>query len=217
MIVVSLNISPVIAHTTPAGKSVRTGIFKRPTTARVMLHERGFTGDDQADKRHHGWPTQAAYAFSAQEYKHWRSVLGLELPFGLFGENLTIDGLDDSAVHLGDVYRLGSALMQVSSPRLPCSTLAMAVGTTAIVKGFMERMRVGPYFTVLEAGEVGTGDILTLQQADPRMVSIVRCMELLHATIITNDIRAGLTSITQIAAADSRIKEKALAKLGASA
>ncbi len=217
MIVASLNLSPVIAHTTPGGKSVRTGIFKQPTRARVMLNIRGFAGDDQADKRHHGWPTQAAYAFSMQEYHHWRSVLGLELPYGLFGENLTIDGLDDGAICLGDTYRLGGALIQVSSPRLPCSTLAMAVGTNAIVGGFMDRARVGPYFTVLEAGEVETGDELILRHADPEQISIVRCMELIHGPADSEQARAGLTSITRIHAVDSRIKEKALARLGTSA
>lgn len=209
MFVVSLNVSPIIDHTTDSGKQVRTGIFKQPSLGPVMLGIRGFTGDDQADKRHHGWPTQAAYAFSAQEYTYWRNEHNASYPYGLFGENLTIDGLDDSKVCLGDIYRVGDARIQVTSPRLPCSTLAMAVKTNAIVKGFMSRRRVGPYFSVLSPGDIKQGDEFTLETPDPLRISIVECMELLHEEIIKP---SRLREMASIVAIDSRIREKALAR-----
>jgi MOSC domain-containing protein YiiM len=180
MRVASVNISPIltVAH---HGKQVRTAIYKQPISGRLLLAERGFRGDEQADKRHHGRPTQAAYAFSAAEYPYWNGVLGrFDLVPGRFGENLTIEGLDDAAVCIGDIYRLGDARVQVTFPRLPCSTLAMALDDTAFPKAFLARMRTGPYLRVLSEGDVGAGDAMTLEWAHPARLSIVETVHLLH-------------------------------------
>jgi len=215
MRIVSLNVAPV-SEVLHKQKLVRTAIFKQPTTHRILLDTRGFVGDEQADKRHHGWPSQAAYAFSAEEYGYWRSRLGrLDLPFGLFGENMTCEGLDDAAVCIGDIFRVGEARIQVTFPRLPCSTLALAVGDAGIVKGFLERKRVGPYFAVLTPGLVGTGDELHLEAPDPGRVSILELMYLLHDAKGNAADRQRWDVTADIPALDSRVREKLRGKLAA--
>jgi MOSC domain-containing protein YiiM len=213
MIVVSVNLSPIIAVTAKNGKRVETAIFKKPAAGPVNVGTRGIVGDDQADKRHHGHPTQALYAFSAQEYAHWRGVKNKPFPYGLFGENLTIDGLDDSLVCLGDRYRIGSVSVEVTFPRLPCSTLAMAVEDTSIVAGFLERKRVGPYLRVLSEGTLAAGDSVNIESSHPARLSIVECMYLLHDAEGTPRDLERWRDLSEIDAADDRVKEKALAKL----
>lgn len=209
MRIVSVNVSPV-QEVLRGGSIVRTGIFKQPTAARLSLGERGLAGDDQADKRHHGWPTQALYAFSAAEYEHWRQHLGrFDLEYGRFGENLTVDGLDDEAICIGDIYRIASARVQVTFPRVPCSTLAMAVDDPSIVKAFLKRGRCGPYFAVLSPGEIGVGDPIELEFADPTRLSLFEAMHLMH---FATDARERWAQASAIHAMDSRWKTKFAAK-----
>jgi len=209
MRIVSLNVSAV-REVHAGGRLLRTGIFKMPTAAPTLLSERGFAGDDQADKRHHGWPTQAAYAFSALEYDHWKLALGrLELPYGLFGENLTIDELDDSTVCIGDVYAIGDARVQVTFPRVPCSTLAAAVGEKDFVKAFLERKRCGPYFRVLSPGVVTVGDRLELTRRDSANLSLMEAMDLMH---FAEKAHARWKQASEIEAMDERWRTKFAAK-----
>jgi len=213
MRIISLNVSEII-EVKHKGKLVKTAIYKQPTTRRIMLGVLGFEGDDQADKRHHGGPTQAAYAFSAEEYAYWRTELGrFDLSYGLFGENMTVEGLDDSKVCIGDIYLVGGARVQVTFPRLPCSTLAMAVADPGIVKGFLKRKRVGPYFAVLGAGEVGVADEITLETAQSDRVSIVELMYLLHDAPGSQKDRERWHAAASIDALDVRVKTKLLVKL----
>jgi len=209
MRIVSLNLSPIreVSH---KGRVVRTGIYKQPTQVPVMLRERGFDGDQQADKKHHGWITQAAYAFAAEEYAHWRATLArADLPFGLFGENLTVEGLDDEKVCIGDVYRVGDARVQVTFPREPCSTLAMAVNDTGFPKVFLARKRVGPYFRVLAEGLVQTGDEVARESAHPARLSIAQAIDLMHfAEGDAAQLRGRYQRAAQIEALDERWKTK---------
>jgi MOSC domain-containing protein YiiM len=211
MRIVSINVSKVREVTLSDGSSSgRTGIFKQPTSGPVRLETRGFAGDEQADRRHHGWPTQAAYAFSMQEYAYWNKTLGrTDLAYGLFGENLTVDGLDDEAICIGDIYTIGSARVQVTFPRVPCSTLAMAVNDKSFVKAFLARRRCGPYFSVLSSGAVAIGDSLVLESADPARLSLSEAMYLMHEA---ENATERWEAAARILALDTRWQTKFLAK-----
>ncbi len=153
------------------GETVRTAIFKDPVDEPVRLTRLGFVGDGQADRRVHGGPTRAAYLYPHEHYAHWEPRLGGgPLPYGQFGENLTTEGLIESTIHVGDVFVLGAARVQVSSPRVPCFKLGMRTGDKAIVAPFLESGRLGAYLAVLEEGVVAPGDSMTLLHRIPGAV-----------------------------------------------
>jgi MOSC domain-containing protein YiiM/ferredoxin len=142
------------------GATFRTGIFKTAVAGRVMLHKEQVEGDEQADRRVHGGPDMAAYAYPYAHYAFWQEQLGRpSLPYGQFGENLTIDGLTEEGVHIGDVLRIGSALLQVSEPRIPCFKLVARMEAGADFSArFHKSRKLGFYLRVLETGEIGAGD-----------------------------------------------------------
>jgi MOSC domain-containing protein YiiM len=145
------------------GQSVSTGIFKTPVEGRVALRALNLDGDRQADLNVHGGPTKAVYAYPSEHYEYWRGELpGVELPWGMFGENFTTEGLDEAGVRVGDRFRVGSAELKVTEPRMPCYKLAIKFGRSDIVKRFMASGRSGFYFSVEREGEVGAGDGIEL-------------------------------------------------------
>ena len=155
------------------GQSVSTGIYKTPVKGRVMLRTLNLDGDRQADLAVHGGPTKAAYAYPAEHYGFWRDELpGTELPWGTFGENFTTEGLDESAVNIGDRFRIGSAEVTVTEPRMPCYKLGIRFGRADIVERFLAGGRPGFYFSVQREGEVGAGDEIELIGRDENRVSV---------------------------------------------
>jgi MOSC domain-containing protein YiiM len=143
------------------GEPVSTGIFKAPVAARVMLRTLNLDGDRQADLSVHGGPTKAVYAYPSEHYDYWKRELPeMELPWGMFGENFTTAGLFESELNIGDKFRVGSALVRVTEPRMPCYKLGIKFGRPDIVKRFLASERTGFYFAVLEEGEVGAGDAI---------------------------------------------------------
>ena len=145
------------------GRLVESGIWKEPVDGRVAVRGVNVDGDGQADLRVHGGPDKAVYAYPVQHYCHWAGELGRDLsPFGYFGENLTVEGLDEAGVLIGDVLRAGGALLEVSHPRVPCGKLAMRMQDHAFGKPFLASGRVGFYMRVLEEGELGAGDAIEL-------------------------------------------------------
>ena len=144
---------------TSKGASFKTGIFKHPVAGRVMLRQTNLDGDRQADLSVHGGANKAVYAYPSEHYGYWRGELSLEeLPWGAFGENFTTDGLLESHVSMGDQYRVGSAVIKVTTPRLPCYKLAAKFKSDDIIEQFLRSGRSGFYFSVIEEGEVGAGD-----------------------------------------------------------
>ena len=140
------------------GRTVTTGIFKDPVHGRVALRRLNLDGDKQADLSVHGGSEKAVYVYAVEHYAYWRQELpGMELPWGMFGENLTTDGLVDEAVNIGDRFRVGSAEVVVTQPRMPCQKLAVRFGRSDIIKRFLASRRTGFYFRVLKEGEVGAG------------------------------------------------------------
>lgn len=145
------------------GKVVTTGIFKEPVSGRIRLRRLNLDGDRQADLTVHGGPYKALYAYPAEHYAYWRQQLpDRDLPWGTFGENLTIEGLSEDTVRIGDRLRIGTAELVVTQPRLPCFKLGIRFGSPGMVKRFLASRRTGFYLAVLEEGEVGAGDPIAL-------------------------------------------------------
>src|SRR3989337_274943 len=155
------------------GKRVTTGILKEPITGRVMMRRLNLDGDRQADLSVHGGLSKAAYAYPIEHYEYWREQLpGVDLPWGMFGENFTTEGLREDSVNIGDRFRIGSAEVMATEPRLPCSKLAAKFGRDDIIKRFLHSGRTGFYFAVMQEGEVGTGDGIELVSRDEHSVTV---------------------------------------------
>ena len=152
---------------------VSTGIYKVQVEGRVMLRTLNLDGDRQADLTVHGGPTKAAYVYPGEHYSYWRDELpGTELPWGMFGENFTTEGLSESTVNIGDRFRLGSAEVMVTEPRMPCYKLGIKFGRSDIIRRFLASGRTGFYFSVQREGEVAAGDEIDLIARDENKVTV---------------------------------------------
>ncbi len=160
--VLSLNVGRAIP-VPYQGKMVSTGIFKSAVTERVALTRDGFAGDEQADPSVHGGHHKAAYFYSAGNYAWWRGELGHNVAHGEFGENLTVKGFTDDTVSVGDLIRVGEALVEVTSPREPCFKLGIRLADPRFPARFREANRTGFYSRVIEEGTIGVGDTVTIE------------------------------------------------------
>src|SRR4051794_16501480 len=142
----------------PGRKPDRSGIDKKPVRGRVAVHPLGLDGDVQVNRKHHGGEGQAVYVYGQEDAEWWQRELGRELPAGRFGENLRTDGLDLTAALLGERWRIGTALFEVTAPRIPCANFAAFWGVPDLVRRFTARGTTGAYLRVLETGEIGAGD-----------------------------------------------------------
>lgn len=155
------------------GRTVTTGIFKEPVEGHIMVRELNLDGDHQADLSVHGGPDKAVYAYPAEHYDYWRGELpDMNLAWGTFGENLTTEGLLEGKVNVGDRFRIGSAVLMVTQPRMPCYKLGVKFGRDDIVKRFLRSKRTGFYFSVLEEGKVGAGDAIEFISRDENKVTV---------------------------------------------
>ena len=155
--IVSVNLA-VVRTGAWTGDMGRTGIDKRPTTERVKAHRLGIEGDSVVDTRHHGGVDQAVYAYSREDAAWWAAELDRDLPPGRFGENLSTEGIDLTAVVVGERWRVGGALLEASVPRIPCRVFAGFWDVKDLIKRFTARAHSGTYLRVLEEGELGAGD-----------------------------------------------------------
>jgi MOSC domain-containing protein YiiM len=155
------------------GETVSTGIYKSSVGGRVMLRTLNLDGDRQADLAVHGGPSKAIYAYPSEHYTYWRDELPeMELPWGMFGENFTTEGLDESTVNIGDRFRVGSAEVMITEPRMPCYKLGIKFGRMDILRRFLSSGRTGFYFSVECEGEVGAGDKIELIGRDKNNVAV---------------------------------------------
>jgi len=155
------------------GQAVTTGIFKEPVKGRIKLRKLNLDGDKQADLTVHGGLDKALYAYPAEHYDYWKERLPkMKLPWGMFGENLTTEGLLEDQVNIGDVFRIGSSEVVVTQPRMPCYKLGVKFGRMDIVRQFMDSKLTGIYFRVLKEGEIGAGDAIEPIGRDENSVTV---------------------------------------------
>jgi MOSC domain-containing protein YiiM len=144
-------------------RNVTTGIFKEPVAGRVKVRRLGVEGDEQADPTVHGGPMKAVYAYPSEHYAYWKVELGREaLPWGMFGENLTTQGLLENSVRIGDEFSIGTASMEITQPRFPCYKLGVKFETMEMVRRFQASGRCGFYLSVVKEGDLGAGDRIEL-------------------------------------------------------
>ena len=161
------------------GASINTGIFKKPVSGRVALRTLNLDGDRQADLTVHGGPYKAVYAYPSEHYPYWREELpGTDLPWGMFGENLTTEGLSEDDLHIGDRFRIGSATVMVRQPRMPCYKLPVKFQRDDILERFLVSGRSGFYFSVEQEGEVGAGDSIELLSRNQGGITIAEMNQL---------------------------------------
>jgi MOSC domain-containing protein YiiM len=169
------------------GKTVTTGIFKAPVDGPVALRRHNLEGDSQADRSVHGGLTKAVYVYPARHYDYWRNELGeRELAWGSFGENLTVDGMDEEMVCIGDEFRVGSARVVVTEPRTPCFKLGIRFARADMVKRFTDSRRSGFYVGVVEEGQVRAGDTLERVAEHPARLRVADVTRLV-TTETTNE------------------------------
>lgn len=172
MRVVSVNVSMPKTVAGPNGP-IETGIFKESVEGRVALRGVNLEGDGQADLRFHGGVDKAVYAYPVEHYAFWKDELQRErMPFGLFGENLTTEGILETDVCIGDCLKIGSAVLQVTQPRVPCFKLGIKMGDPMFVKRFLRSRRSGFYLRVLQEGELGAGDSIEFVERDAARLSV---------------------------------------------
>ncbi len=170
------------------GKEVTTGICKTPVFETLTLSKLGFEGNGVADLKHHGGPDKAVCVYSMDHYSYWKDILKLkpklelefDLPPAAFGENLTVSNMNEDDVCIGDVFRIGTALVQISQPRQPCKTLAARYGRSDMVKMVVSSGYTGFYFRVLEEGTVKKGDSIVLVKEDHNKVTISFANHIYH-------------------------------------
>jgi MOSC domain-containing protein YiiM len=155
------------------GHEVRTGIFKEPVEGPVMMRRLNLDGDRQADLTVHGGTAKAVYAYPCEHYPLWKSELpGMVLPWGMFGENLTTEGMIEHEIHIGDKFRIGEAIVMVTQPRTPCYKLALKFQRDDMLKRMLTNGRSGFYFAVVQQGVVRAGDAIERIHEDPERISV---------------------------------------------
>jgi MOSC domain-containing protein YiiM len=155
--VLSVNVAQ-IREIPRQGRMVPTGIWKLPVEGRVAVRGVNIEGDEQADRAVHGGPHKAVYAYAREDIDWWQDELGRELPNGVFGENLTVRGLDLGAALIGERWRVGSVMLEVSEPRFPCWKLGVRFDDPKMLKRFAAARRPGTYLRIAEEGELQAGD-----------------------------------------------------------
>lgn len=171
-------------------QTVLTGIFKKPVEGRVMLRKLNLDGDGQGDLTVHGGEHQAVYVYPFEHYDYWQEKLGRkDLTSGQFGENFTTLGLLEEQIHIGDIFRVGGAMVQVTQPRVPCYKLALKMQLPQFPKLFMASARTGFYLRVLQEGEVAAGEVIERIDVDPEPMSV---QEVFRLAFVDQENRAAL-------------------------
>jgi MOSC domain-containing protein YiiM len=154
-------------------RTVSTSFFKEPVSGPVALRRHNLEGDKQADLSVHGGPTKAVYTYPSEHYPFWRSELpGMELEWGMFGENITTEGLAEESIYIGDVFQLGTAQLVVTEPRMPCFKLTIRFQRADMANRFLHSQRSGIYFGVVEEGIVQSGDRFKRLSSDSQRLKV---------------------------------------------
>ena len=163
------------------GKKISSGIFKEPVKGRIKVNSLNLEGDGQADLLAHGGNFRAVYVYSYDNYAYWEKELNRDdFKYGQFGENFTVEGMSDDEIHVGDRFKIGSALFEVTQPRVPCYKLAIKMGEEGFYNQILSSGRLGFYFRVIEEGDVGAGDIIEKVSEDTQEMTINEVNSLLY-------------------------------------
>ncbi len=171
------------------GELVSTAIWKSPVSTRLALRGVNFAGDDQADRTVHGGPDKAVYAYAKEDIAYWRDAGQPNAAPGYFGENLTTEGLDLSAAVIGERWSVGSTILEVAQPRLPCHKLGIRVGDAGFLKRFLDAARTGAYLRVVQEGDVGAGDAITVSARPAHGVTIGTMVKALRDPASAEELR----------------------------
>ena len=172
MKVLSLNIATKIVEGDWAGDEAKSGIDKRPVSGPLQLKNHHVDNDIIADRKHHGGYDQAVYAYAREDADWWESNLGMSISNGRFGENLTTSGIDVNHAVVGERWRIGSTIVEVSQPRIPCRVFAGFWNRPTLIKEFMEAGKPGTYLRIIEEGEISAGDSITVIHVPDHSITI---------------------------------------------
>ncbi|WP_109301313.1 MOSC domain-containing protein [Aquimarina sp. AU474] len=184
------------------GKEVQTGIYKHPVDTSIFLGKEDVEGDHVVDRRYHGGVDKACYLYAVDHYPFWKEKYPhLDWNYGMFGENLSIEGFDERKINIGSIYTLGTATVQISRPRQPCYKLGVRFRNPGVIKEFIASLFSGVYIRVLSPGNVTKGDKLEIQQEHVNGISIAELNTLmfhydpkLHADLLEKAINDPLVS-----------------------
>ncbi|GGW45027.1 MOSC domain-containing protein [Arenibacter certesii] len=158
------------------GKEEQTGIYKYPANQPLFLGKTDVENDTVVDRKHHGGIHKACFLFASEHYEYWKAIYpNLKWDWGMFGENLTTEGMDDSTTRIGDVYRIGTALVQISTPREPCYKLKVRFNDPHIIEKYLAYGKPGTYVRILEEGSVVKGDTIELVQQSTNTLTVAEC------------------------------------------
>lgn len=179
MKIISINIGEsktVLWH----DKKVKTGIFKYPVDGAISLGKEDVNDDHVVDRKYHGGKDKACYLYSADHYKYWKNLYPeLELPWGMFGENLTVQDLHEADINVGDIFKIGTTTVQATQPRQPCFKLEFRFHDQEIIKKFVDSGFPGVYVRVLKQGDIRSGDAMELIEKKDSL-SIQKVYQLLY-------------------------------------
>ena len=188
MKIISTNLSQPTIFTWN-GREVSTGIYKKPSDEPIYLTKNDVANDEVSDRLHHGGYYKACYLYSAEQYPYWKELFpDLEWTWGMFGENLTLADFDENNVYLGDIYRVGDALVQISQYREPCYKLGYKFGSQEMIRQFIERGYGGSYISILEEGTVAVGDEFILEKRSQQTLSVAALFQLVFAKDKNQDL-----------------------------
>ncbi|MCK0147923.1 MOSC domain-containing protein [Arenibacter sp. F26102] len=164
------------------GKEEQTGIFKYPTDEPLFLGKMDVLKDTVIDRVHHAGINKACYLFASDHYPHWKGIYPeLNWDWGMFGENLTVEGMDESEMRIGDIYKIGNVVVQVSQPREPCYKLGVRFGNAKILKEFIDYGYSGTYVRILEEGQIKNGDKLNMLKKSENTLTVKECFQIILA------------------------------------
>jgi MOSC domain-containing protein YiiM len=154
------------------GRPARSAIWKSPVVGRIAVRGVNLDGDEQADRKAHGGPDKAVYAYAVEDLRWWEQQIGRSLAYGEFGENLTTEGIEVNDALVGERWRVGSAVLEVSEPRIPCWRFAVRMGDQMFPRRFTEASRPGPYLRIIAEGDAGAGDEIRVVERPDHGVTI---------------------------------------------
>ncbi len=210
-----VNVGRAVVIGEKRGRPWRTAINKGSVgAARVDVGLLGLEGDEQHNRKYHGGPSQAVYAYAAEDAAWWSDELGRHVDATVLGQNLTTEGIDVSAVVIGERWRVGTTLLEATSPRIPCATLAKRIGLPGMVKRFARAGRCGAYFRVLEPGTVGAGDPIAVIDRPAGAPAVADVMAILLFEGERAHELLGLPALNPVAAAWAEARTATAASLG---